>query len=84
MIPRVKPYTAVSYKELACVTNSWADGDTFEGTKWHHMLNIVAPDWRGQEFPDIFDVVQGKVKQPKPPRRGKVRVRQLSLEEVFA
>jgi hypothetical protein len=84
MIPRVPPYTAAGWKTLACVTDSWADGDPLDETKWYHMLNIVPPDWQGQEYPDIFDVVQGKVKQPKPPRRRKVKVRQASLEEAFA
>jgi hypothetical protein len=90
LIPRYAPYATVSAKEIACVTDSWDDGDPFEEIKWHHMTlllsSVIDPwtgyAWRGQEFPDIFDVVEGKVKPVRAERpKRRLEHRQTSLFE---
>ena len=86
MIPRAPPYTAASWRELACVQDDWENGDPFAETMWFHMLNIVPSGWQGQENPDIFEVIEGKAtrKKTERPRCRTTKHRQVSLEEAFA
>ena len=60
MIPRLPPYAKVSWRELACVVDDWGNGDPFCETLFFHMVNLL-PFMRGQEYPDVFDVVEKKV-----------------------
>lgn len=58
MIPRLPPYAKVRWDELACVTDDWENGDPFKETMWYHMLNLLSPHFRGQEYPDVFELIE--------------------------